>query len=126
MTDDDLELGGKCPSGSDLVLDLLGDFRPRLFVDTPPPLLVWPFLFWLLFFNVLLRATGDKWRMSFSMGDQYETDNAITTEDGLRGCYEAACEAARSSTQRNLWHFCLHCTETTNNYTIYGTFLPQN
>ena len=31
----------------------------------------------LLFFNVLLRATGDRWRISFSIGDQYDTDKAI-------------------------------------------------
>ena len=30
----------------------------------------------LLFFNVLLLATGDKCRISFSIGDQYDTESA--------------------------------------------------
>ena len=54
--------------GSDLFLCLRAHL-PRLELELEFDLL-------LLFFKVLLLATGDKCRISFSIGDQYDTESA--------------------------------------------------
>ena len=55
-------------------------FKVKLgFVGTVPKLdVLFNELELLLFFNVRLRATGDRWSISFSIGDQYDTESAIT------------------------------------------------
>ena len=56
--------------GSDRFRCLLRACLPRLELELELDLLL------LLFFKVLLLATGDKCKISFSIGDQYDTESA--------------------------------------------------